>query len=45
MLENNKLRKKLEESKKKVIDLEKFIELSLEAESWYIEKIKEVKSK
>ena len=44
MLENNKLRKKLEESKKRVIDLEKCIELSLEADG-IIEKIKEVKSK
>ena len=44
MLENNKLRKKLEESKKRVRDLEKCIELSLEADG-IIEKIKEVKSK
>jgi len=41
MLENNKLRKELEESKKRVIDLEKCIELSLEADG-IIEKVKEV---
>ena len=41
MLENNKLRKKLEESKKRVIDLEKCIELGLEADG-IIEKVKEV---
>ena len=43
-LEINKLKKELEESKKRVIDLEKCIELSLEADG-IIEKIKEVKSK
>ena len=41
MLENNKLRKKLEESKKRVRDLEKCIELGLEADG-IIEKVKEV---